>query len=131
MTVDGAPGGGESGNSGGSSGGATTAEPITVGNVTLSNGMNVGDGVVGVTGAKQNSYGSVTITATEKNGYNSGSFTISKDDSGNVVYTFTVDQNWWFFSNEMGEGWKNEGDSFVLDDTQIAYLQNTYGITLN
>lgn len=90
-----------------------------------------GNGVVGVIDAKENSDGSVTITTTDKNGYNSGSFTISKDDSGNVVYTFTVGQNWWVFSNEMGEGWKNEGDSFVLNDSQITFLQNTYGITLN
>ncbi len=52
LLIDGASGGGDSGNSGGSSGGATTAEPITVGNVTLSYGMNGGNGVVGVTGAK-------------------------------------------------------------------------------
>lgn len=131
-TSGGDSGGTSGGDSGGSSGGTTgsTTSPVTVGDVTLSNGINGGNGVVGVTGAKQNSDGSVTITTTDKNGFNEGSFTISKNADGQVVYTFTVGKNWWVFSDDMGAGWKNEGESFVLNDSQISYLEKTYGIKL-
>ncbi len=132
------PGGGESGGgesgggeSGGGESGGTTAEPVTIGSVTISGGLTGGDGVVGVIDAKENADGSVTITTTDKNGFNEGTFTITKDDNGNVVYTFTVGKNWWVFSDYMGVGWKNEGESFVLNSDQISYLESTYGISVN
>lgn len=125
-TIDPGAGGGESG----SGENINVTQSVSVGPVTIAGGITGGNGVVGVIDATENADGSVTITATDKNGYNSGTFTITKDDDGNVVYTFTVGKNWWVFSDYMGVGWKNEGESFVLNDEQIGYLESTYGISV-
>ena len=118
---------GNTGNQGGS--GNTGNSPVTAGSVTANNGTNGGNGTVGVIGIKENSNGSVTVNVTDSSGYNDGSFTLTKDSSGN--YQMTVGQNYWAISGGLNAGWHNEGETFTLTSEQITWLKDTYGLVLN